>query len=195
MATEDKIRWDQKYRSRLPSDQPVELIVQYAKLSPGKCALDIACGMGRNSRYLASLGFEVDALDISDVAIESLRNTPSIDPKVVDFDHDTLPKKQYDLVICTYFLERKLFAPITHALTEGGIFLFETFLYHPANEKAPSNPAFLLAQGELQSAFERDYEIIHLREYWDRDPHGNKTMKAALVARKRIDQEQKSEKN
>ena len=31
-------------------------------------ALDVACGNGRNSFFLAAMGFEVDAADISDVA-------------------------------------------------------------------------------------------------------------------------------
>lgn len=67
-------------------------ITEYAKLATGRLALDIACGMGRNSKYLASIGFEVDALDISSVAIDTLRDTPHIHPKEVDFDHYVLPQ-------------------------------------------------------------------------------------------------------
>jgi len=43
-----------------------------AVAGPGRRALDVACGSGRNALYLATLGFEVDALDISDE-----RSTPS----------------------------------------------------------------------------------------------------------------------
>lgn len=185
MAQEDQTRWNEKYQNNPISDQPVALITQYAKLATGRQALDIACGMGRNSKYLASIGFEVDALDISSIAIDTLRDTPHIQPKEVDFDHYLLPQNHYDLIICTYFLKRELFAQITEALVEGGIFLFETFLYHPENEKAPSNPAFLLNEGELEIVFDHEYEILHLREYWDSDPQGHKTMKAAMVAKKR----------
>jgi hypothetical protein len=89
------------------------------------------------------------------------------------------------LIICTYFLKRELFGQITKALVEGGVFLFETFLYHPENEKAPSNRLFLLNEGELESTFEHEYQILHLREYWDEDGKGHKMMKAAMVAKKK----------
>ncbi len=186
MAEEDKKRWNEKYRNNPTSDHPVTLITEYAKLATGRQALDIACGMGRNSKYLALIGFEVDALDISSVAIDALGGIPHIHPIEVDFDHYALPKNRYDLIICTYFLKRELFPKITEALVDGGIFLFETFLYHPKNEKAPSNPAFLLNEGELEIVFDHEYEILHLREYWDTDLQGNKTMKAAMVAKKKI---------
>ncbi len=185
MAQEDKKRWNKKYQDNPIPDRPVTLITQYATLGTGTQALDIACGMGRNSKYLASLGFEVDAFDISSVAIDGLKNIPHIHPKEVDFDHDRLPKNHYDLIICTYYLKRELFSQITEALVDGGLFLFETFLYHPDNERAPSNPDFLLRKGELEIVFDHEYEILHLREYWDSDLQGNKTMKAALVAKKR----------
>src|SRR5271154_1361182 len=37
-------------------------------IAPGR-ALDLGCGPGRNALYLASHGFEVDAVDLSPVAI------------------------------------------------------------------------------------------------------------------------------
>ncbi len=186
MAQEDKKRWNEKYQNNPVPYRPVALITEYAKLATGRQALDIACGMGRNSKYLASLGFEVDALDISSVAIDALSGIPHIHPKEVDFDHYELPKNYYDLIICTYFLKRELFEQITEALVEGGVFLFETFLYHPDNQKAPSNRLFLLDEGELESTFDQQYQILHLREYWDKDGEGNKIMKAAMVAKKKI---------
>lgn len=51
--------------------KPDESLVSYAErglIAPGR-ALDLGCGPGRNSLYLASLGFEVDAVDLSDEAI------------------------------------------------------------------------------------------------------------------------------
>ena len=78
MAVEDKERWNEKYQDNPMPDEPIKLISDYAPLSKGKKALDIACGMGRHSKYLVSLGFDVDALDISSVAIEQLQNIPNI---------------------------------------------------------------------------------------------------------------------
>ena len=86
MAQEDKARWDEKYQDNPMPDQPIKLISDYASLASGIQALDIACGMGRHSKYLASLGFKVDALDVSSGAIGHLQNMRNINAKEVDFD-------------------------------------------------------------------------------------------------------------
>ena len=185
MALEDKERWDEKYQNNKIPDEPIKLITDYAALAPGKQALDIACGMGRHSKYLASLGFEVDALDISSVALDQLKEIPHIHAKEVDFDTYTLPKEKYDLIVCTYYLERKLFPQMIEALKPNGIILFETFLHHPDNERAPSNPAFMLNEGELEATFTERCELLHIPEFWDEDYLGYKTMKASMVARKK----------
>lgn len=185
MALEDKTRWDEKYQNNKIPDTPIQLITEYAKLADGTQALDIACGMGRHSKYLASLGFEVDALDISGVALAQLKGEAHIHPKEVDLDTYTLPKAQYDLIVCTYFLERRLFPQMIEALKPGGILLFETFLDHPKNERAPSNPAFMLQKGELESCFGNSCELLHLQAFWDEDYLGYRTMKASMAARKK----------
>ena len=51
MAQEDKERWNEKYQDNPMPDQPINLISDYAALATGKQALDIACGMGRHSKY------------------------------------------------------------------------------------------------------------------------------------------------
>ena len=188
MAEEDKVRWNKKYEDpetvqRL--SEPLQFIQDYSRLSPGKTALDIACGLGRHSKFLADNGFEVDALDISSVAISKLQGTPHITAKEVDFDNYVLPKEKYDLIVCAYFLKRSLFMPMIEALTPNGIILMETFLHGPGNERAPSNPAFLLNEGELEGVFDEKCELLHIREYEDRDSQGYKTMKAQMVARKK----------
>lgn len=186
MAVEDKERWNEKYQNNKIPDEPIKLITDYAELATGKQALDIACGMGRHSKYLASLGFEVDALDISSVALERLKKIPNVHAKEVDFDTYTLPKEKYDLIVCTYYLERKLFPQMIEALKPSGIILFETFLHHPDNERAPSNPAFMLNEGELEATFDETCELLHIPEFWDEDYLGYKTMKASMVARKKV---------
>jgi len=186
MAQEDKTRWDNKYLNNSIPDTPVKLITQYAKHATVDRALDIACGMGRNSKYLASIGFKVDAWDISSVAIDSLKNLPHIYPKEVDLDNAEFPIETYDLIICTFFLKRELFPQISKALKPGGIFLYETFVYHPENKRNPSNRSYLLEEGELEAAFDHEYDIIHLKEYWEIDMEGEKSLKARMVAKKRV---------
>ncbi len=185
MSREDRERWNKKYNNNVIPTKVVKVVEDFAKLATGERALDLACGMGRNAKFLASLGFKVDALDISPIAIESLKNRENINPKEVDFDRYVLPEKRYDLIVCTYFLKRELFPQIEKALKEDGIFIFETFMHHPDNSKVPSNPAFLLNEGELEATFDEKYELLHLREFMEEGICGEKSMKASMVAKKR----------
>lgn len=68
--------WDAFYADRSKPvpffvDKPDENLVSYLDrglITPGR-ALDLGCGPGRNALHLASLGFEVDAVDLSPAAI------------------------------------------------------------------------------------------------------------------------------
>ena len=185
MAIEDKARWNEKHSKNMMPQEPIKLIQDYVHLATGKNALDIACGNGRHSRYLASLGFQVDALDISSVAIEQLQGLDKINAIEVDFDTYQLTKEKYDLIVVTYFLERKLFPQMIAALKPHGIILMETFLHDEGNERTPSNPAFRLNEGELEAYFDHEMELLHIPEFWDTDYQGFKTMKTSMVARKK----------
>ncbi|MCK5854434.1 MAG: methyltransferase domain-containing protein [Sulfurovaceae bacterium] len=185
MAQEDKERWNKKYKNSPIPTKIVGVVEKYAQLATGKSALDIACGMGRNAKFLATEGFEVDALDISPVAIEGLQNIENIRAKEVDFDTYVLQENSYDLIVCTYFLERKLFPQIEKALKEDGIFIFETFMHHADNTKVPSNRSFLLEEGELEVTFDERYELLHISEFMEEGICGEKSMKASMVAKKR----------
>lgn len=189
MAMEDKLKWDKRHIESPISTAPVTLVTENAALAPGKEALDIACGMGRHARFLASRGFHVDALDISSTAIESLQAVENISAKEVDFDTYELGKKKYDLIVCTYFLERRLFPQIIEALKESGILIYETFVYHPDNQMVPSKRHFLLAQGELEEAFGENLDIVSLSEAWTMTIKGDKMMKGLLVAKKKKEEQ------
>jgi SAM-dependent methyltransferase len=74
--TRDADWWDDFYADRdrpVPFfvDKPDESLASYLDrglLRPGR-ALDLGCGPGRNARYLAANGFDVDAVDLSPTAI------------------------------------------------------------------------------------------------------------------------------
>jgi len=64
--------WDERYRSatRLWSGQPnPQLVAQAGDLTPGQ-ALDVGCGEGADAIWLASRGWTVTAVDLSEVALE-----------------------------------------------------------------------------------------------------------------------------
>lgn len=185
MSSSDKERWNKKYQNSLVPQNVLSVVEQYLDEVKGKKALDIACGMGRHSKYLAQKGFEVDALDISEVAIEQLQNIENINAQIVDFDTYRLKENSYDLIVCTYFLERKLFPQIELALKEGGIVIFETFVHDDKNTKVPSNRSFLLEKGELEGSFGDRLSIIYKNEFMDINQCGDKSMKISMVAKKK----------
>ena len=188
MALEDKHRWNTKYQDNKIPPIPIEVVKKYASFASGKQALDIACGLGRHSKYLAKQGFIVDALDISSVAISQLQNIENINAKEVDFDTYKLKKNSYDLIVCVYYLERKLFPQMIEALKPNGILIIETFLQDEANERVPSNPLFMLNKGELEAFFDKKLDIMHIPEWLDKDYKEFKTMKTSMVARKKVEE-------
>jgi len=185
MAREDKQRWDEKHEQNTMPHEPVKFITDYVHLAKGENALDIACGNGRHSKYLASLGFKVDALDISSVAISSLQGLKNIDAREVDFDTYVLQKSKYDFIICTYFLDRRLFPQMIEALKPDGIILIETFVQHPDNGRKSTNPSFRLKEGELNAYFKNKCELLYIKEWWDIDYQGFDTLKVSMAAKKK----------
>jgi len=128
-------------------------------LSPGR-ALDVACGNGRNALHLARLGFEVDALDVSDFAIERLRAAAAsrglaIDARLADLERESpWQAASYDVVVDVDFLQRDLFPALQRALRPGGVLVFETFAQVHLDELGRRmNPAYVLATNELLYAF------------------------------------------
>ena len=187
MSIEDKIRWNEKYKNNhsIPIKVP-EVVEKFSSLATGDRALDIASGTGRNAKFLAKNGFMVDALDISPVGLSKLDGIDNITTYEVDLDNYQLKENFYDLIVCTYYLNRNLFPQIENALRDGGIFIFETFMHHEENTKVPSNKSFLLNKGELEATFNDRYELLHIHEFMDNILCGEKAMKASMVAKKRL---------
>lgn len=73
----DASTWDQRYAAseRVWSLGPNQFVASaLADLTPGR-AVDLAAGEGRNAVWLASLGWDVTAIDFSSVAIERGRDS------------------------------------------------------------------------------------------------------------------------
>lgn len=189
MAIEDKQKWNEKYKNtpKLLEDRtPSEKLVGIIKNCKGKKALEIACGSGRNSIFLAQQGFEVDALDISEVALEKLKQKdfPNIHVKIVDLDEFIPPKNSYDLIVMTNFLDRKIISSLKNALKKDGILFIETYMEDKENEKPDSNPDFLLKKGELKAFFEEGFEILNYDEFFNETYELYRMKKQSISVRK-----------
>ncbi len=70
---EDKERWNKRHVEKPMRENVEPLIANYISLAQSGTALDLACGVGRNTHYLADKGFLVDAVDISDYALGEVK--------------------------------------------------------------------------------------------------------------------------
>jgi hypothetical protein len=60
-----------------------------------------------------------------------------------------LGRAAFDLVVVTHYLHRPLMPAIVAALAPGGVLIYETFTRAQAANGRPTNPDFLLEDGEL----------------------------------------------
>lgn len=155
----DRIKWNQRFGSEdtylgeCPSPFLSREIERIRRLAPGKRALDIACGEGRNSIFLAQQGFLVTALDISDVGLGKAAQRAAEVGVAVDFQQVDLDEyrftEQFDLIINFNFLSRGLIPEAVQALSPGGLLIIDTIMESP-ELLASHNPSYLLRRGELQ---------------------------------------------
>jgi len=161
----DRVKWNKKYAEKTPGQRVPGIIRDHIHLAPKGRALDIACGSGAVSLYLAGKGFVVDALDISDVALTALsKQHPRIHTICADLDTFDLAVDRYHLVANIRYLNRRLFPRILNALLPGGMLIFETFL--KSDKKEMDNGfkrEYLLDEKELLHVF-APLEILYYRE-------------------------------
>ncbi|MET1256697.1 methyltransferase domain-containing protein [Aliikangiella maris] len=137
-------------------------------LNASKCALDIACGAGRDAVYLAMQGWQVSAVDYLPQMLEKLSalsqfHQVSINSFLLDLEKtaDALNKIPglFDLVLVVRYLHRPLLNAIKQKIKPGGFIVYHTFMQGSEKIGRPKNPRFLLKKGELASQFS-DFHII-----------------------------------
>jgi SAM-dependent methyltransferase len=143
--------------------EPSEWVVRWAHLIPPRGrVLDLACGHGRNSRYLASRGHPVVACDRDQSALESLAEVPGIEVVCADLEGGSpwpFDRGGFAAIVVVNYLHRPLFQAIAAALSPGGVLIYETFALGNERYGKPSNPRFLLQRDELLEAFGRDLVV------------------------------------
>jgi SAM-dependent methyltransferase len=190
MSDLDKVKWDRKYLDKpslLKSRPPAIMLEEYIEKVEGTHAIDLACGNGRNTIFLASKGFQVDAVDISSVALSDLKKRiADRDIRLIEADLDNYTPKSayYDLAVMTNYLDRELIRRTAETLQHHGTFIIETYMDHPENEKKDSNPDFLLAQEELLHLFDTTFTVLAYREFWNEPHELYKMRKQGIVVKK-----------
>ena len=193
MSLEDRERWNQRYEEGSYSDRshPSPVLEEWRELLPAQGdALDIACGLGRNARFLARENFNVTGVDVSDVALDRARKLArrerlDIRYEWIDLD-DGLPlQSRYDVVTIIRFLDRELLQEIHNVLKPGGFVAVEIHLLldHPRPLAGPRTGRFRLKPGELSELLGtlqpvRQFEGVVV------DPDGKEAAVARMLARK-----------
>ncbi len=164
--------WNDRYAGQelIWSAGPNELFAsQVSGLQPGK-ALDVACGEGRNAIWLAEEGWDVTAIDFSDVGIKKAsqiaeKRGVSLTWIAEDVSTWNLPQEEYDLVAVLYLhtgeAERKLWLRnVLNTVKPSGTFIY--IGHDPSNIASgvggPQDLALLPSVDEITNTME-DFQI------------------------------------
>lgn len=141
--------WDQIYR-KYPLNtlgwelgKPRPMLVEFIEkglIKKGK-ALDLCCGAGTNTVYLAEKGFEVTGIDISPTAVEIAKKkaekaNAKIDFNVQNFVDLPFRDELFDFVFdmgCFHHVEpedrQKFIRGVHRVLKDGGLYMLTCFSY------------------------------------------------------------------
>jgi len=155
-------------------------------IPPQSKVLDLACGGGRHSRFAASLGHSVLAVDKD---VSALSSNPSQNIYCLSFDlelsnsasHADWPllPDQFGGIIVTNYLHRPLMEDLLLSLRAGGVLIYETFAQDNGLFGKPSSPDFLLLRGELLrlASSEPEFHVLAFEDGYVSEP------KPAMVQR------------
>lgn len=171
MSKIDRERWNTRY---LDEGFPAEPSSWLEKLDPllpraGR-ALDVGGGGGRHALWLARRGLDVTLVDLSDVALARARGAAqseglSVETLQLDLETEPLPEGPWDLILCTYYLNRRLFPAFVRVLAAGGWFVFAHATRSNLQRHPRPGPDHVLEDGELPGLV-RDLEPVFSEEGW-----------------------------
>lgn len=176
-------------------------VIAATKIIPAGKALDLGCGAGRNSLYLQLLGFDVTAVDKSELSIDNLQQIISQDDlkhikaMVYDINQANL-QGEYDFIVSTVvmmFLQPDSIPAIIEnmqKITKSGGYNLIVSAMSTADYPCPVGFSFTFKEDQLRQYYQ-DWEILKYNEdvgqLHKTDIHGNriKLRFATLLAKKR----------
>lgn len=159
MSEQDRLDWDATYRgyqTALGEPGLPAVFAAHSQVFPTQgVALDLACGTGAASVWLARRGLQVRGVDVSPEAIAragalAVRHgvTDRCHFDVVDLDDGLPAGPAADVVLCHKFRNPRLYRPIFERLVAGGVLAISV---HSQVGAAPGR--FRAGPGELVEAF------------------------------------------
>lgn len=170
---------------------------------PGKRALAVADGEGRNSIWLARQGLEVDAFDISPVAVgkaNALAKAEQVQVNfhVADCDSWRWTPAAYEYVVAIFVqfadpaMRARLFVSMIQTLKPGGYLILQGYTPKQLEYKTggPPHVENLYTESLLQSMF-AELEMVELRSYEaivdEGSQHRGQSALIGMVAKKPAD--------
>jgi SAM-dependent methyltransferase len=136
-------------------------MVQWAGLvAPGATVLDIAAGGGRHTLLFAGRGHRVTVVDRDISKLPTRDDVESVAADLEDGSPWPLSNRRFGAAIVANYLHRPLFPALFDALEPGGVLLYETFMAGNERFGKPSNPDFLLKDGELLELVRGRFSVI-----------------------------------
>jgi SAM-dependent methyltransferase len=186
----DREKWDRRYREGAYAERrhPNVFLAESVKDFPVGRALDLACGAGRNALFLAGLGYQLDAIDISAEALSRGENrAQELGAKINwlrhDLDEPLRLEGGYQLILLIHYVNLSLLQQLGSLLAPRGILLCEEHLETSEQVVGPSNPAFRVRPGELREAA-AGLDILFVQEGLVTEPDGRRAALSRLIARK-----------
>ncbi len=191
MSKKSKEHWNERYRDGFHHDKnsPTNLLEKWISDLPSGKALDVGCGAGRNSIFLAKQDYMVDAIDFSEEAIKRAKKKAGeanleINWIRKDVMNHNFPKRNYDVIIIDFFHPLDKLKEIKNSLKENGYLLYEHHINTEDDiDHGPDNPKFRYDPNELLEKFQ-DFQILEYREGIETYENGEKSAIGRLVARK-----------
>jgi SAM-dependent methyltransferase len=176
--------WDERYAADefVYGTEPNDFLkANTDQLKPGR-VLCLADGEGRNSVYLATLGFEVTAVDLSAVGLEKARrfaaeNGVKITTIHADLNDFVITPNHWDNIVSIFCnfpapLREKVHSAAKNGLSEGGAFLLEAYTVRQLDmpgDGGPPVPEMMYSEEVLRQDFQ-SLDLLHLQEI-DREIH------------------------
>jgi ubiquinone/menaquinone biosynthesis C-methylase UbiE len=154
--------------------------------------LELGCGTGKNTAFLAQIGTDVHALDFSEGMIAKARE--KVKARNVKFSVADLTQtwpcedQAYDLIVCNLVLEHIedlsfIFSEVSRVLEKNGRFLLNEL--HPFRQYEGKKARFNTAQGETEipafvhhisdfvnAASNNGLRLLKLNEHWHEQDQG-----------------------
>lgn len=174
--------WDERYAAAgdeylFGTEPNAFLAAQQSRLMPGRSALAVADGEGRNGVWLARQGLDVTSVDISPAAIAKGRRLAARHGVGVRFECADLVqwdwgRPRFDLVVAIFIqvvpppVRDLVFRRMKGVLRPGGLLLLEGYRTDQLKYRTGGPPQIenLYTEALLRSSF-ADMELLHLAAY------------------------------